>query len=102
VTFSLRASGDDPFVNYLGFSSFSEVLVDQNASSFEAFNLLRPLDVSKNPQGSDFGEVRAFRGGFYEFGTFHARTTLRNGDSPYTPSKKVGFRPVIGLPWDDR
>lgn len=102
VTFSIRASGDDPFVNYLGFASFSEVLVDQDTLRFEAFNHLKPLGISKNPQGPDFGEVRSFRGGYYEYGSFHARATLRNGGSPYTPSKKVGFRPVIGLPWDDR
>jgi len=102
VTFSVRASGDDPFINYLGFPSFAEVVIDQNTRRFEAFNVLRPLNISKNPKGPDSGEVRAFRGGYYEYGTFHSRVSLRNGDSPYTPTKKVGFRPVIGLPWDDR
>ncbi len=66
-----------------------------NTLNFEAFNLIRVHDVAKNPRGPEGGDVRSFRGGYWGFSRFFARVSLRD-------EYIIGFRPVIGLPWDDR
>ena len=102
LSYTISASVNDPFVSVLGFESISEQGIDVNTLNFEAFNLIRVHDVAKNPRGPEGGDVRSFRGGYWGFSRFFARVSLRDEYTPFLPTKIIGFRPVIGLPWDDR
>ena len=102
ISYKISANSNDPFVTSLGFPSLSELGIDSETLNFEAFNVIRVHSVAKNPRGPEGGDVRSFRGGFYEYSSFYSRVSLRDEYTPFLPTKIIGFRPVIGLPWDDR
>ena len=101
-TFTVRTSPGDPFTTNLGFQESAATSLDSSALVFEAFNILRPFSPSQNPRGPGAGTKRVFRGGFYSEPAFLSRVSTRSSYTPFIPTKRVGLRPVIGLPWDDR
>lgn len=100
--FTLRSNAGDPFVTNLGFPEISGTSVDESALQFTSFNVVRPFQSPKDPKGPDSGVKRVFRGGSYAGTPFYSRVALRNSLEPFIPTKLVGLRLVIGLPWDDR
>jgi formylglycine-generating enzyme required for sulfatase activity len=102
AAFQLFIDAGNPMSTVIGFQDGQRTLDGRNPSTFFAWNQMRPSRVQRDIHGPVKGDRRVFRGAYWEFNAFHSRTSSRSSHHSFLPSKKITFRPVIGLRWDGR
>ena len=96
-SFKLSIDPLSPMSTVIGFSDGQETTANSDTSTLIARNQVVVAIAKVDPHGPVDGDRRVFRGGRWDFNSFHSRISSRSSHLPYLPTKNISFRTVIGL-----
>ena len=96
-SFKLSIDPLSPMSTVIGFSDGQETTANSDTSTLIARNQVVVANAKVDPHGPVVGDRRVFRGGRWDFNSFHSRISSRSSHLPYLPTKNISFRTVIGL-----